>query len=167
MPYRANVFFCYKPNSRMLLLARQFTAALSYPSHTPLGLRNVSPQVLSYYVWWGQCASSCCLNPRCQEGRQGSLRAELWWDYKPFDLARFSVVPCFLSHSIILYCTYPVQVALSTKGLVRSSTNKFKYGGLSAFVRVLHNKGISGNCCGFEDWWPNAVVTMKFRPKKL
>lgn len=28
----------------MLLLARQFTAALSYPSHTPLGLRNVSPQ---------------------------------------------------------------------------------------------------------------------------
>lgn len=89
-------------------------------THSTWAKKRIS-SVLSYYVWWGQCASSCCLNPRCQEGRQGSLRAELWWDYKPFDLACFSVVPCFLSHSIILYCYL-------------SSTGCTEYKGLSLFL---------------------------------
>lgn len=44
MPYRANFFFCYKPSSCILLLARQITAALFHPSCTPLGLRNVTPR---------------------------------------------------------------------------------------------------------------------------
>lgn len=43
MPYRANFLFCCKPSSCMLLLAGQITAALFYPSHTPLGLRNLPP----------------------------------------------------------------------------------------------------------------------------
>lgn len=62
--------------------------------------------VLRCCMCWGQCASSCgqscCSNPCCQEGRQGSPRAERRWDYEPFDLARFSVVLCSLSHSIML-----------------------------------------------------------------
>lgn len=63
--------------------------------------------VLRYSIWWGQHASCCpesrCLNLHCQAGRQGSLRAALQRDYKPFHLARFAVVLCFLSHRIILH----------------------------------------------------------------
>lgn len=148
----------------MLLLAVQHP---SFTHHT-LGLRNASPFSAETFYLKGtgasSCLESCSLNPHCQAGRQGSLRAELRWDYKPLDLACFSVVLCFLSHSIILH--------LSSRGCndyrgLCSYTNKLKCGGLAAIVRMLFNKGISGNPWGFEDWRPNAAVTVKFRPKRL
>lgn len=64
--------------------------------------------------------------------------------------------PTFQSFSAFchtaLYSIYPVQVALNTKSLVCSYTNKFKYGSVAALARMLCNKGISGVPCGFEEW---------------
>jgi len=129
-------------------------------THSTWAKKRIS-SMLRYCVWWGQCASSCCLNPCCQEGGQRSLRAELRWDYELFDLACFAVVPCLLSHSIILYLSSTGYAGC--KGL---STNKFKCRGLAALVRMLHNKGISGNPCGFEDWWPKCCGYCKIQTKK-
>lgn len=97
---------------------------LSFTQHTLLlDSETYLLLVLRYSIWWGQragrCPESCCLNLCCQAGRQGSLRAELQWDYKPFHLARFAVVLCFLSHRIILHL---------------SSTGCTDYGGLNLFL---------------------------------
>lgn len=152
----------------MLLLAGQIKAALFYASRTPLGLRNVSPQCSDITSDGDSCASKLLLELLYKsmwgEDGQRSPRAEFWWVYKPFDLAHFSF--CAFCHTA-LYSIYPIQVALSTKSLVCPYTNKFKYGSVAALVRMLCNKGISGVPCGFEEWWPNAVVAMKFRPKPL
>lgn len=97
-------FFAANPAHACCCLLDSYSPLL--PTTYDTQAKKCVSAVLRCFIWWGQCASSCwqscCSNLCCQEGRQGSPRAELRWDYEPFDLARFTVVLCFLSHSIML-----------------------------------------------------------------